>query len=105
MIKKTIFTFFLILYITALFAQRDHLDQIADSITTEGKALYKSEWASWYGTDIFVAKCPTLRSFSGGYFSYETGNGLVNIFYSKGDSPVVIASVSFEKDFNPNNYK
>jgi hypothetical protein len=105
MIKKIIFTFLLICSVVKLFAQHDRLTEIADSITTEGKGLYKSEWASWYGTDIFVAKCPALRPLSGGYFSYETNNGLINIFYSKGDTPVVIASVSFEKDFNPNNYK
>jgi hypothetical protein len=105
MIKKTIFTFLLICCVIKLFAQYDRLNQITDSITTEGKALYSSEWASWYGTDIFTAKCPNIRPLSGGYFSYETNNELINIFYSKGNAPVVIASISFKKDFNVNNYK
>lgn len=87
------------------FAQHEKLDRITDSITNEGKALYRSEWASWYGTDIFLAKCPEKSSLSGGYFSYETNDRLINIFFSKGDSPFVMASISFAKDFNQDNYK
>ena len=88
---------------TAL-AQRERLDQITDSITNEGKALYRSEWTSWYGTDVFEAKCPNRRDLAGGYFSYETDKNLVNIFFSKGDDPMVLASITFEKDFNKDNY-
>ncbi|HAL82983.1 MAG TPA: hypothetical protein DCO83_12730 [Mucilaginibacter sp.] len=105
MIKKIIFALILLSSFTRTFAQHERLDQITDSITNEGKALYRSEWASWYGTDIFVAKCPDKKPLSGGYFSYETNDGLTNIFFSKGDDPVVIASISFGKDFNANNYR
>lgn len=92
-----------------LFAQhdavREAIDRATDSIQTEGKALYRSEWTSWYGTDVFLEKCSPKRPLSGGYFSYETEDRLINIFFSKGDKPVVLASISFAKDFNPNNYK
>ncbi|WP_295792535.1 hypothetical protein [Mucilaginibacter sp.] len=92
-----------------LFAQhdavREAIDRATDSIQTEGKALYRSEWASWYGTDVFLEKCPAKKALSGGYFSYETSDQLVNIFFSNGDSPKVIATISFGKDFNQDNYK
>lgn len=105
MAKKLIFAFMFLVSSSRTFAQRDRLDQITDSIKKEGKALYRSEWASWYGTDIFVAKCPEKKVLSGGYFSYETPDNLVNIFYSKGEYPVVLASIYFAKDFDANNYR
>ncbi|MBD1385737.1 hypothetical protein IDJ75_10645 [Mucilaginibacter rigui] len=33
---------------------RAEVDHLTDSVVTEGKALYRSEWASWHGTDIFL---------------------------------------------------
>jgi hypothetical protein len=103
--KRLLIPFLLLTSISYCFAQRERLDRITDSISNEGKALYRSEWASWYGTDIFVAKCPEIRKRSGGYFSYETADNLVNLFFSKDAEPVVIATVTFKKDFNSENYK
>jgi hypothetical protein len=105
MIKRTIILIAFLSGATEVFAQRDRLDFITDSIVNEGKALYRSEWASWYGTDIFLAKCPDKKSLSGGYLSYETADSLVNIFFSKGDAPNVFATISFGKDFDSKNYK
>ena len=82
----------------------DRIGKITDSIENEGKMLHKSEWASWYGTDIFRAKCADKVAQSGGYLSYDTGTGLKNIFFTKGDDPVVIATTSFGYDFNASNY-
>jgi hypothetical protein len=86
-------------------AEREAIDRATDSIQTEGKALYRSEWTSWYGTDIFLEKCPGKKILSGGYFSYETDNHFVNIFFSKGDNPRVIATISFGKDFDKSKYQ
>ncbi|MEO6850385.1 MAG: hypothetical protein ABI203_02685 [Mucilaginibacter sp.] len=105
MIKKLILLFSLAFCTNQLFAQHEELDRITDSIVNEGKALYRSEWASWYGTDIFLAKCANKRALSGGYLSYETNDGLTNIFFTKGDNPMVLATISFGKDFNSKNYK
>jgi len=102
--KKIIFSLLLFASAGKADAQRDRLDQITDSITAEAKTLYRSEWTSWYGTDVFVAKCPDKKPLSGGYFSYETPTNLVNIFFSKDTQPVVIASITFDKTFNANNY-
>jgi hypothetical protein len=90
---------------TRSWGQNKDLMKIADSISNEGKALYKSEWTSWYGTDIFSGKCKERRAMSGGYISYDTGQGLNNIFFSKGQNPVVLATISFGYDLNSNNYK
>jgi hypothetical protein len=87
------------------FAQQPDLVKVADSLSAEGDRLYKSEWASWYGSDIFAAECKEKRILSGGYISYDTGKGLNNIFFSKGDSPVVLATISFPYGFNSKNYK
>jgi len=98
-----------LIHAASLFAQRDTvreaIDRATDSITNEGKALYRSEWASWYGTDVFLEKCPAKKELSGGYFSYETSDQLINVFFSKGDKPKIMATISFGKDFNQNNYK
>jgi hypothetical protein len=105
MIKQILISLMLLVSITRAFAQHEKLDRITDSISTEGKALYRSEWASWYGTDIFVEKCPVKRPLSGGYFSYETNDNLINLFFSKDAEPVVLVTVTFGKDFNTENYK
>jgi len=87
------------------FAQHEELDRIQDSLVKEGKALYRSEWASWYGTDVFLEKCAAKKAISGGYLSYETDDGLTNIFFTRGDHPMVMAAISFGKDFDSKKYK
>ncbi|GAB3917890.1 hypothetical protein [Mucilaginibacter boryungensis] len=72
-----------------------HIASIADSISAEGKMLALSEMASWYGTDVFLAKCKSRLSRAGGYLSYNTGSGMNNIFFSKDEKPVVLATMSF----------
>lgn len=86
-------------------AQERDLQKIADSITIEADILYKSEWASWYGTDIFSEKCPARRQRAGGYISYDTGKGLTNVFFSNDAEPKILSTISFGYDYNSNNYK
>jgi len=95
---------FVLFYTTLVFAQERKLDKIADSITNEGKRLYRSEYASWYGTDVFLEKFPAKRQLSGGYLSYETDNGLHNIFFTKGDNPDVLVTTTFNKDLDPKHF-
>lgn len=83
-----------------------NLQKIADSITREGLILYKSEMASWYGTDVFTDQCKNKLGLIGGYLSYDTGQGENNIFFSKDNrNPMVLGTISFGYDFNPKNYK
>ena len=85
--------------------ERAEVDHLTDSVVAEGKALYRSEWASWHGTDILLEKCKEKRDQIGGYVSYETPTSLVNTFYSKGEKPLTIGVITFGKDFNVQNYQ
>ena len=49
--QKTL-TFLLTLLTISVFGQKNQEDQVL-SIVAEGKLLYNSEMASWYGTDLF----------------------------------------------------
>ncbi|MES2275119.1 MAG: hypothetical protein V4592_03790 [Bacteroidota bacterium] len=84
-------------------AQSPDLIHIADSVEREGKTLYQSEIASWYGTDIFLEKCKGKAGRIGGYVSYDTGSGMNNIFFSRDEVPVVLATMSFPYDVKPQN--
>ncbi len=85
--------------------ERAVIDRLTDSVMAEGKALFRSEWASWHGTDIFLEKFKDRQSQIGGYVSYETPTNLVNVFYTKGDKPLTMGVISFGKDFNMQNYQ
>lgn len=88
-----------------VFSQERELDRIADSIKREGELLHHSDWASWYGTDVFLARLPGRRSLSGGFLSYDNGKGWTNIFFTKGDVPKVIATIAFAGyNYNKDNY-
>jgi hypothetical protein len=70
------------------------------AIIEEGRKLYKSEMASWYGTDIFLEKFSDRKANISGYFSYSNNNVSKCIFFSKGDSPKVIGTISFDSTYN-----
>lgn len=95
----------LLLTFTRSFAQKRDLIATADSIMTEANELYKSEWASWYGGDIFAEKCKDKKNLVGGYLSYDTGKGLNNVYFSNSPNPVIVATISFGYDLKPANYK
>lgn len=95
---KKLFTILFALLNGIVFAQINPTTE-AQPIVAEGKLLYKSEMASWYGTDLFLEKY-TQRDNIGGYFSY-TDNGVARcIFFSNGDSPKVIGTISFDSTYN-----
>jgi hypothetical protein len=74
--------------------------KIADSISKEGKKLYKSEIASWYGTDIFLDRFKDEANNIGGYFSYRDKSNETCLFFSNGDNPQVLGTVSFDSTNN-----
>jgi len=98
--KKLLLSLCFVLITTVSFGQ-DDVGSKTKPIIDEGKRLYRSEMASWYGTDIFVEKFKD-RSKIGGYFSYATNNIEKCIFFSRGDSPIVIGSISFDSSYNIN---
>ncbi|MDP1817975.1 MAG: hypothetical protein Q8K92_26215, partial [Leadbetterella sp.] len=66
--------------ITAAFGQKTPTEE-AKPIVEEGKRLYRSEMASWYGTDLFLEKHKDQSSI-GGYFSYTDNDISKCVFYS-----------------------
>lgn len=79
---------------------QDKIEKVTASVIEEGKKLYRSEMASWYGTDIFLEKFSDRKGNIGGYFSY-TDNGVSNcVFFSRSDNPKVIGTISFDSTYN-----
>lgn len=71
----------------------------AQPIVAEGKLLYKSEMASWYGTDLFIENYKK-RANIGGYFSYSDNELSKCIFFSKSKKPKVIGTITFDSTYN-----
>jgi len=71
-------------------------------IINEATKLYKTEMASWYGTDIFLGKFSDRRQNTGGYFSYLADNKAICVFFSKGDNPKIIGTLTFDSTYNVN---
>ena len=78
---------------------QDNPTEQAKPIVDEGKRLYKSEMASWYGTDLFLETYKD-RANIGGYFSYSDYDIVKCIFFSKADKPKVIGTISFDSTYN-----
>lgn len=95
---KKITVFLLSLVSLNVFGQ-ETLTTLAKPIVEEAKRLYKSEMASWYGTDLFLEVYKD-RSNVGGYFSYTENDISKCIFFSKKDGPKVIGTISFDSTFN-----
>lgn len=86
-----------------LFAQKNPTE-LAQPIVAEGKLLYKSEMASWFGTDIFLEKFSDMN-IVGGYFSYTEGDTSTCIFFSDAEKPEVLGEIQFDTTFNPSTAK
>lgn len=100
--KKIIVCTSFIFVLCAARAQEElGLDLIADSIVREAKLLYRSEMASWYGTDIFMAQSKD-KARARGYFSYLTSDVARCIFFTGDEVPKVIGSIMFDSTYNVN---
>jgi len=91
-------TFISILLCLRVFGQSNPTEE-AQPIVAEGKLLYKSEMASWYGTDLFLENYKDKNNI-GGYFSYIDNEIAKCIFYSNSDKPNVIGTISFDSTYN-----
>lgn len=92
-------TVFLALLITFKTFAQDNPTALAQPIVREGKLLYKSEMASWYGTDLFIAAYKE-RANIGGYFSYIENETAKCVFFSKSENPKVIGTIYFDSTYN-----
>jgi hypothetical protein len=97
--KRTI-SLIILLTITLIVSGQDKLEKKISAIIDEGKLLYRSEMASWYGTDIFLEKLENRKAKIGGYFSYTDNDLAKCIFFSKGDDPKVIGTIIFDSTYN-----
>ncbi|MGC3946388.1 MAG: hypothetical protein QM762_18020 [Chryseolinea sp.] len=71
-------------------------------VVAEGTKLYKTDMASWYGTDIFLARFNDRRQNTGGYFSYLSDEKAVCVFVSRGDKPKIIGTFTFDSTYDVN---
>ena len=76
------------------------LEEQKEKMTREGKELYRSEMASWYGTDIFSGKLESKKGQAAGYFSYTEDNVSKCIFFSEPQNPKVLVTISFDSSYN-----
>lgn len=74
-------------------------EKLSREINDEGIALYRSEMASWNGTDIFIENYKNRENI-GGYFSYSDPE---MYFFSKDEK--VIGTISFPANYNPKDAK
>jgi hypothetical protein len=93
-----ILTLAFMLLVTSVFGQKNPTEE-AQSIVDEGKLLYKSEMASWYGTDLFLGSYKN-RDNIGGYFSYIDQATPKCIFFSNSENPKVIGTISFDNTYD-----
>lgn len=99
--KKVLLALLLCCALFRVSAQKPDLDRVADSIQAEAQSLYRSEMASWYGTDALMARYPQKQAQLGGYISYlnDTGGGTC-VFFEKGDHPKALATFKFDSSYD-----
>ena len=83
------------------FCQDDDRIRIADSISAEGRRLYESEMCSWYGTDVFMEKFKAEAENIQGYFSYKDNDAYRCVFFSKGEKPMTLGTITFRSSYDP----
>lgn len=93
-----ILTIIFTLITLSVFGQKNPTEE-AQPIVAEGKLLYKSEIASWYGTDLFLENYKDRENI-GGYFSYTDKDIAKCVFFSKAENPEVIGTISFDSTYN-----
>lgn len=96
---KEILSTITLLTVSILTYGQANIQKLTKPIVDEGKRLYRSEMASWYGTDLFLEKFPD-REKIGGYFSYTENKISKCIFFSKSEKPKVIGTISFDSNYD-----
>jgi len=97
---KAKISFYILLFISGLTFSQNKVEKARASIVAEAHILYRSEMASWYGSDIFMEKFPQKTQNIGGYFSYTEGNVSKCVFFSKDENPKTLGVISFDSTYN-----
>jgi len=79
-----------------------NLDKKTTAFVTEGKLLYRSEMASWYGSDVLQARFKQKAAEAGGYFSYSDGDQSKCIFFGKTNTPKPVITFTFDQNYDVN---
>jgi len=88
----------LLLCCLPFFVEAQNLEEKAKEIWAEGKLLYQTEMASWYGTDMFLMQYGEREKIAG-YFSYLDNDVPTCIFFSYGEIPDVIGTITFDSTY------
>jgi len=96
--------FILLTFISFSAFGQNNLKTQTQPIVDEGKRLYKSEMASWNGTDLFLENYKDKANI-GGYFSYTNDEISKCVFFSKADQPKVIGTISFDSSLSTKSSK
>lgn len=91
----------LLLFALASFSSycQNNPTEMARPIVAEGKLLYRSEMASWYGTDLFLERFKEMDKV-GGYFSYSEADQSICVFFSSSEPVTVLGTISFDSTYN-----
>lgn len=96
---------FLLGAIASFHSRAQELTQTAEAIVAEGKMLYRSEMASWHGTDVLEARFKHKMTQLSGYFSYADGKQTKCVFFNKQEKPAPILTLSFNENFDVSSVK
>jgi hypothetical protein len=98
--KNHYFLPFFLIFFSAY--SQSKIEKLKAENVDEGKRLYASEMASWYGTDLFLEKYHEKDKI-GGYFSYvDSPKKSTCVFYGKGENPKIIGTMVFDETYNIN---
>lgn len=98
--KIKLIIFLLLLFPILTIAQSNKLEKEAAKIEKEAYRIYRSEMASWYGSDIFEDKFKDKNDIRGGYVSYTEGDVSKCIIISNEEKPKAIVTISFDPSYN-----
>ena len=98
--KHILGALFMLMSIVHVFAQKNPTEE-AQPIVQVDKQLFKSELASWIGTDLFLAKYQNRQNI-GGYFSYIENDTATCVFFSKSAPGKIIGTIRFDGTYAPN---
>ncbi|HUH25069.1 MAG TPA: hypothetical protein VLY87_00440 [Flavobacterium sp.] len=96
---KTLFYLVLFLILPSTSHSQFNNEKQIEDIKKEGLKLYRSEMASWHGTDLFTKRYKNTENI-GGYFSYAENEKNICVFFSKAVNPSVIGTITFDDLFD-----
>ena len=78
-----------------------NLQKKAEEIEREAYKIYRSERASWLGTDIMRERYSSgIPSNLRGYFSYATKGAVYCVFYANDSIPKILLTIEFDTTFS-----